>query len=112
MKHFIIKNKLLSIKNDKGQFTIFALICWFPGTQKPILEIQVTSKVNGGGGGLTPPIIYLDTWISNIDILYTGNQRINANMVNSLRYTGTVLGCLVLSWGVLWCPVVFCGVLW
>ena len=26
-------------------FTIFALICWFPGTQKPILEIQVTSKI-------------------------------------------------------------------
>ena len=24
----------------------------------------------------------LDTWISNIDFLYTGNQRINANMVN------------------------------
>ena len=29
--------------------------------------------------------------------------------VNSLRYTGTVLGCLVLSWGVLWCPVASCG---
>ena len=67
-------------------FTIFALICWFPGTQKPIFEIQVTSKINGGG--LTPPIIYLDTWISNIDFLYTGNQRINANMVNELRCIG------------------------
>ena len=26
--------------------------------------------------------------------------------VNSLRYIGTALGCLALSWGVLWCPVV------
>ena len=37
--------------------------------------------MGGGGGGFNPPIIYLDTWISNIDFLYTGNQRINANMV-------------------------------
>ena len=29
--------------------------------------------------------------------------------VNSLRYTGTVQGCLVVSWGVLWCPVASCG---
>ena len=28
-------------------FTVFALICWFPGTQKTILEIQVASKING-----------------------------------------------------------------
>ena len=35
-----------------------------------------------GGFNPPPPIIYLDTWISNIDFLYTGNQRINANMVN------------------------------
>ena len=68
----------MSIEKKK-KVTIFALICWFPGTQKPILKIQVASKINGGGGG---PIIYLDTWISNIDFLYTGNQRINANMVN------------------------------
>ena len=67
-----------------SKFTIFALICWFPGTQKPILEIQVTSKTNGGFNPPPPsPIIYLDTWISNIDFLYTGNQRINANTVNN-----------------------------
>ena len=33
-------------------------------------------------GCLTPPIIYLDTRIPNIDFLHIGNQRINANMVN------------------------------
>ena len=33
----------------------------------------------GGGGGLTTLIIYLVTWISNIDFKYTGNQQINAN---------------------------------
>ena len=36
-------------------------------------------------GGLTPPpppIIHLDTRIPNIDFPHTGNQRINANMVN------------------------------
>ena len=65
---------------------------YFAGSQvhkNPILEIQVTSKINWGG--LTPPppppIIYLDTWISNIDFLYTGNQRINANMVNRGAYS-------------------------
>ena len=30
-----------------------------------------------------PPIIYLVTWIFNIDFLCTGNQQINANMVKS-----------------------------
>ena len=58
-----------------------------PGTQKPILEIQVTSKVHGGFNPTPPPpIIYLDTWISNIDFLYTGNQRINANMVTKREF--------------------------
>ena len=36
----------------------------------------------GGFNPPPPPLIYLDTWISNIDFLSTGNQRINANMVN------------------------------
>ena len=72
--------------DDYRRFTIFALIFWFPGTQKTIhvLEIQVTRKISGRGVPPPSPIIYLDTWISNIDFLYTGNQRINANMVNSV----------------------------
>ena len=48
----------------KRIFTIFALICWFQGTQKPILEIQVTSKIKGG-------VFNTPIRISNIDFLYT-----------------------------------------
>ena len=42
-------------KYSKPHLTIFELICWFPGTQKPILEIQVTSKINGGFNHPPPP---------------------------------------------------------
>ena len=60
--------------------TVYALICWFPATKKSILEIQVASKINGRGGGggggvLTTPIIYLVTWISNIDFCVAGTAR-------------------------------------
>ena len=33
-------------------------------------------------GGLNPPLILLVTWISNIGFCVSGNQQINANMVN------------------------------
>ena len=33
-------------------------------------------------GGLTPPLILLVTWISNIGFCVPGNQQINANMVH------------------------------
>ena len=31
-------------------FTIFALICWFPGTQRAGLGVRVARWINGGGG--------------------------------------------------------------
>ena len=50
-----------------------------------VLKINIGNPGNQVNywGGLTPPLIYLATWISSIGFCVPGNQQINANMVNT-----------------------------
>ena len=60
-----------------------------------VLKINIGNSGNQENywGGLSPPLIYLATWISSIGFCVSGNQQINANMVKGIKGTdGRILG--------------------
>ena len=62
--------------------TIFALIAGYLCMKNQYWKYRYPAKLMGWFNPPPHPIIYLVTWIFNIDFLCTGNQQINANMVN------------------------------